>query len=63
MHHLYSFVDSAFSVCFGFAEAISHLIVDKRADVLTFHHLLQVAHDVHVEHVDREVVVLAHADG
>ena len=29
---------------------------------LTFHHLFQVAHHIHVEHIDRQVVVVAHHD-
>ena len=30
-------------------------------DVIATHHFLQVAHGVHVEHNDRELVFLAHA--
>ena len=35
----------------------------ERADFLTIHNLLEVALLVHIEDVDRQVVVLAHADG
>src|SRR5574344_922958 len=35
----------------------------QRSDVLSVHHLLEVAHDVHVEHIDRQVVLLAHCSG
>ena len=30
---------------------------------LACHHLLQVAHNIHVEDIDRKVIVLTHADG
>ena len=33
------------------------------ADFVALHNLLQVAYDVHVEHVDRQVVLLAHCGG
>jgi len=33
------------------------------ADIFAFHHLLEVAHNVHVEDVDGEVVLLAHGGG
>ena len=32
-------------------------------DVFALHHLLEVAHDIHVEDVDGEVVLLAHGGG
>src|SRR5574344_883332 len=35
----------------------------QRSDVLSVHHLLEVAHDVHIEHIDRQVVLLAHCSG
>ena len=38
------------------------LRVDEGADLLSFNELLQVAYDIHVEDVDRQLVVLAHAD-
>ena len=36
-------------------------VVDQRADVLSVHNPLQVTNDIHVEHVYRQVVFLAHA--
>ena len=39
------------------------LVMHKSADVLAGYDLLEVAHDVHVEHVDGQVVLLAHASG
>ena len=35
----------------------------KRSDRLAVHNLLQIAHNVHVEYVDGEVVLLAHCCG
>ena len=39
------------------------LIVHQGADVLAVHHAFEVAIDVHVEHIDRQVVFLAHGGG
>ena len=39
------------------------LIVHQGADVLAVHHALEVAIDVHVEHIDGQVVFLAHGGG
>ena len=36
--------------------------MDKRSNLLAFHDALQVAYDIHVEDIDGQVVVLAHAD-
>ena len=38
-------------------------VVNQGADGFSVHHLFQVAHDVHVEDVDRKVVFLAHGSG
>ena len=37
--------------------------MNQRADLLAVHHLLQITHHIHVEDIDRQVVVLTHADG
>ena len=37
--------------------------MNKCADGLAVHYLLQVAHNVHVEHIDGEVVLLTHGGG
>ena len=42
---------------------VGSLLMHKRADFFTFHHATQIANDVHVEDIDRQVVVVAHADG
>ena len=39
------------------------LIVHQGADVLAVHHAFEVAIDVHVEHIDGQVVFLAHGCG
>ena len=39
------------------------LIVHQGSDVLAVHHALEVAIDVHVEHIDGQVVFLAHGGG
>ena len=39
------------------------LIVHQGADVLAVHHAFEVAIDVHVEHIDGQVVFLAHGGG
>ena len=39
------------------------LIVHQGADVLAVHHAFEVAIDVHVEHIDGQVVLLAHGGG
>ena len=39
------------------------LIVHQGADVLAVHHALEVTIDVHVEHIDGQVVFLAHGGG
>ena len=39
------------------------LIVYQRTDFLTVHHPLQITHDIHVEHIDGEIVFLAHGGG
>ena len=39
------------------------LIVHQGADVLAVHHAFKVAIDVHVEHIDGQVVFLAHGGG
>ena len=33
------------------------------ADVFAFHHTTEVAHDVHVEHIDGKAVLFAHSCG
>ena len=42
---------------------LAGLIVHQGADVLAVHHALEVAVDVHVEHIDGQVVFLAHGGG
>ena len=37
--------------------------MDERADLLAVHHLLQITHHIHVENIDRQIVVLTHTDG
>ena len=39
------------------------LCVNERTDVLAFEHAFQVANDVHVKHIDRQLVFLAHGGG
>ena len=39
------------------------LIVHQGSDVLAVHHAFEVAIDVHVEHIDGQVVFLAHGGG
>ena len=34
----------------------------ERTYLLAIHHLFQIAHNIHVEDIDGEIVVLAHAD-
>ena len=36
--------------------------MDKRSNLLAFHDALQVAYDIHVEDIDGQIVILAHAD-
>ena len=35
----------------------------ERSNLLAVHYLFQISHYVHIKHVDRQVVVLTHADG
>ena len=35
----------------------------ERANLLAVHHFLQITHNIHIKHIDRQVVVLTHADG
>jgi hypothetical protein len=37
--------------------------VYERSDLLAIHHFLQITHDIHVEDIDRQMIVIAHADG
>lgn len=39
------------------------LCVNECTDVLAFEHAFQVANDVHVKHIDRQLVFLAHSGG
>ena len=39
------------------------LCVNERTDVLAFEHAFQVANDVHVKHIDGQLVFLAHSGG
>ena len=41
----------------------ARLIVHQGADVLAVHHAFKVSIDVHVEHIDGQVVFLAHGGG
>ena len=49
---------------FAYAQMqVRFLRVYQRTYLLTLHYFHQVAHDVHIEDIDGQVVVLAHADG
>ena len=38
-------------------------VVNQRAYLFAVHHALEVAHHIHVEYIDRQIVLLAHRGG